>query len=594
MKAIILAADGKTFNIKGEDVPKCFLPINENLTILERQIRILNFYGFFDSEIIIVIGSKGSWSKDNISEKVHNLNANILVNEENLKQGNKYSLLIALNAIEDQEVLIIDGDLVFESIIIEKLLNSRNDNILLTRNMLNPQESGSKVLCQDNRVVEVGKDIEGGMFPWAIYSGIAKISNRTLKDLKLALYKETNYDMVDGIKDILKDNNFIALDYLDLVYGNATKEQNNKLVGGSYANLRCKLIVKKEARNEGKEKLSNEIKWLLDLPAELKTYFPEVLNYKISNEVTWFEMPYYSGKNLRELIMLGEFDAKNTVNFLERLLDWMFKKIYSRRIGKAPKNWVYIKHIARVNQRLIEACQKSLTIAKMIKSDYIVLNGTKYRNIPELFLKITKRPSLIDALTPEALSMVHGDLHFQNILIEPGNNQEFLLADPRGEIEGSDIYYDMGKLWHSFNGKYDFLHTDQFVVDLKWREDTDILEANLELTNKSAMLTYDEICKRMEELLTRYEYIKNDPYWHMKTLFAEVSHFSSVMPFHIKGNGDDRRAIAMYLTAVKLINQFYDNFQIENWKEEITFYNVNSVEDYNMMMNSMDMGGGLV
>jgi hypothetical protein len=57
------------------------------------------------------------------------------------------------------------------------------------------------------------------------------------------------------------------------------------------------------------------------------------------------------------------------------------------------------------------------------------------------------------------LKRIHGDLHFQNILIgkEPS---DFLLADPRGDLEGLDIYYDLGKLWHSFNGKYDLIHTD--------------------------------------------------------------------------------------------------------------------------------------
>ena len=39
--------------------------------------------------------------------------------------------------------------------------------------------------------------------------------------------------------------------------------------------------------------------------------------------------------------------------------------------------------------------------------------------------------------------MIHGDLHFQNILIDL-SKQSFILADPRGEAKGSTL-----KIWHS-------------------------------------------------------------------------------------------------------------------------------------------------
>ena len=62
-------------------------------------------------------------------------------------------------------------------------------------------------------------------------------------------------------------------------------------------------------------------------------------------------------------------------------------------------------------------------------------------------------------MVPKSLYQIHGDLHFQNILVGD-SSKNFILADPRGDKEGSDIFYDMGKLWHSFNGKYDLIHTD--------------------------------------------------------------------------------------------------------------------------------------
>ena len=80
---------------------------------------------------------------------------------------------------------------------------------------------------------------------------------------------------------------------------------------------------------------------------------------------------------------------------------------------------------------------------------------------------IVERSKLTNEMAPKALRMIHGDLHFQNILIDFGNKRKFVLADPRGELGGSDIYYDLGKLWHSCNALYDFIHTDMFDISVK-------------------------------------------------------------------------------------------------------------------------------
>lgn len=67
---------------------------------------------------------------------------------------------------------------------------------------------------------------------------------------------------------------------------------------------------------------------------------------------------------------------------------------------------------------------------------------------------------MYNCFTPQELVMIHGDFHFQNILISD-DYSDFVIADPRGELAGSDIFYDFGKLWHSFDGKYDLIHTKQ-------------------------------------------------------------------------------------------------------------------------------------
>lgn len=216
------------------------------------------------------------------------------------------------------------------------------------------------------------------------------------------------------------------------------------------------------------------------------------------------------------------------------------------------------KHIDRVLSRLVEISDKSETLKRLVNCDRIVINGTEYRNIKEIFEEIRGRKSFIKSVNPRDLVMIHGDLHFQNILIYSGTDTGFILVDPRGERKGSDIYYDMGKLWHSFHGKYDFIHTDQFKLSLSF--DNGIADANYRITNTFIERVYDEIYEKFLKMVTKYDFIRNDADWEMKALFAEAAHFCSVSTFHIGKTETSDRPVVLYLVGVRLINEFYDKY----------------------------------
>ena len=120
MKAIILAADNNEFYMDGKNVPKCFLPLNKNITIIERQIRILNLLGFSKDDILLVVGSLGPWKNDKVKNKLSEIDATIIINKETKNLGNFFSLILAFNKINKDDIIIMDGDLVFEKKIIDK------------------------------------------------------------------------------------------------------------------------------------------------------------------------------------------------------------------------------------------------------------------------------------------------------------------------------------------------------------------------------------------------------------------------------------------------------------------------------------------
>lgn len=528
------------------------------MTVLERQISLLNVNGISNEDICILFGSEGIWEVD----AVKNITENIRIKKIFTERNNVISQEIFKDAFFDDETIIIDGNQVFDIAILSRLKRYKHDNVFVVKKMINPDNTDHIIELDGNKIKAVTSP-NLMSFPWIEFSGIARLSSKAMNKLKDIIIAPMPF--LEAIKCLLNEVELISIDYEDLLYGRLNGGHSNELTGGSYANLNYRLVVKKKAQGEGREKLINEIKWLLDLPKELKPYFSEVLEYDIESPEVYFDVPYYGSRNLREHIFDGHFDANAVISFLEKLLDWMFENVYSRKFSKAPSDWVEQKHIRRVLDRLPVCAKRSEALGKLINAKTIEINGIRYRNIREIFAEIEKNKYFIDVINPKDLIMIHGDLHFQNILIYSNNDKGFMLVDPRGELNGSDLYYDMGKLWHSFHGKYDFVHSDQFKLNLSWNNDIPII--NYELTNKFSVNVYDEIYRKFPKLITKYDAIKNDPHWEMKALFAEASDFCSVSIFHIGKTSNAERTIVLYLIGVQLINEFYEKYLVNNnWK----------------------------
>jgi hypothetical protein len=549
MKALILANLGQGHYNDGEIVPSCFLPLYNKMTVIERQISLLNINGFTDDDICVLFGTGGIWDVESVKRRIDRIGTKKLFVPKNnvLKE-----CIFESSFFRGEDILIIEGNCVFDIATIVRLRRFHEKNVLVLTDLLEPDGIKQMVAVDEDTVVAV-RNTELITFPWTAFAGLAKLSAGTVDRLKAV--STCSRPFLDAVDDVLKDCELKAVKYDDLINGNLNGNYSSELTGGSYAKINFRLIVRKDGTGEGRAKLINEIKWLLSLPQELKPYFSEVLEYDIESDNVYYNVPYYGSRNLREHIFDGHLDADATCAFLENLLDWMFANVYSRKISETPDNWIMDKHIKRVLDRLPECTKKAPDLGKIIAADRVVINGVEYKNAKELFTRLANMTDFVRRLQPKELVMIHGDLHFQNILLYNGTDTGFILVDPRGERLGSDIYYDLGKLWHSFHAKYDFMHTDQFKYTLSWDKGTPI--ADFTLTNSFAEGVYDEIHEKFLRLIQKYDFIKNDPDWEMKGLFAEAAHLCSVSTFHIGKTKTADRAIVMYLTGVKLINEFF-------------------------------------
>jgi len=187
MKAIILAAgQGIRLGNDFSEQPKCLLNIGDK-TILEKQVVTLSNIGVKD--ISVVIGAKGScWSQKsyNIVKKTC---GKVIINFDNDITYNAYSAYLAFQQSEPDDILLMDGDVVFNVELITKILSSKYNNVMISKIAENKREVGCRLISDDtNQLVHIGKNIIDIKFPWDIYSSIIKIKKESFS----SFYKQLN------------------------------------------------------------------------------------------------------------------------------------------------------------------------------------------------------------------------------------------------------------------------------------------------------------------------------------------------------------------------------------------------------------------
>ena len=157
MRAIILAAgSGLRLGQHTKDVPKALLDLNGK-SILERQISLLREHGV--NEIFVVTGYK--------REKYVLKNVEYIFNPRYSETEQLASMMVARTKIFD-DVLIIFGDIIFDSQILQQILAS-NDDIAIAIDLDweksynerpdNPKSLADKVLINQKKILRISAKV---------------------------------------------------------------------------------------------------------------------------------------------------------------------------------------------------------------------------------------------------------------------------------------------------------------------------------------------------------------------------------------------------------------------------------------------------
>lgn len=307
-------------------------------------------------------------------------------------------------------------------------------------------------------------------------------------------------------------------------------------------------ILKKSSKN--KQKLIDEIKWYLKLPENIQYLAPRIYKYSLEPNSPYVSMEFYGYHTLHESFLYGELSIIRWREIFKKLLfiikDMEQYKVTSQRsiLEESMKKIYILKTQKRLNE-----LRNNKQFSPFF-SDNIIINDVRYNSLDYYLMLL---PKLIDDIIIKNynnnFNIIHGDLCFANILLE--DNYNFMrLIDPRGSFGNFDIYgdsnYELAKLLHSLEGKYDFIIEDMFDINVN----KTTIKLNIFDKNTYILEIFKEIfSEKLNNIL--------------KIRLIESTLFLSMLPLH---SDYPKRQFAMLSVGIMLLESVLKEYENENYE----------------------------
>ena len=278
-------------------------------------------------------------------------------------------------------------------------------------------------------------------------------------------------------------------------------------------------------------------------------YFPRVFdNGKTEKNEVYVELEYINYSNLSDkMIYSNNVDVDEWTSISNQL----YNVLYSFRNVTSDNGLNYDDSFQKmyIDKTLNEFKKLSDSDAffnKLTSISNITINGIRYKNfniIKEEIVNLIKK-----RLLNGDVKVIHGDFCFGNILSSVNLNKDITslrLIDPRGSWGNFGIFgdprYDIAKLYHSFDGCYEYITNDKFTL-----EQVNENSYNFSFSNNN-MIPIAKILK--DNCIDKFP---NDP---IEYELIQGLIFIGMCARHYDSK---QRQIIMYLTGVKILNNILE------------------------------------
>lgn len=264
-------------------------------------------------------------------------------------------------------------------------------------------------------------------------SGSRILINDVKLDIKPTAYS-INISRNCGIHDTIIKNEKIEI--LEVLKGNSfsqtlvVKDEKNIFVR--------KYILKKKETKRHYNKLKRQYYDLRRMNSYSKYICPNVIDEVEEDYIYWYDLDYL--ENYRQLTLKDE-------KILFNLLDRLNKDIYCTKKINPDNNWIneYFQNKIKIDTYV----SLDPLLYTLFSSDTIIINNKEYIGYHKIFERID-----LKKYNPMYLSVIHGDLTFENILYNEESNDVKII-----DLDGSDfldaIELDLGKLLQSYLSRYE-------------------------------------------------------------------------------------------------------------------------------------------
>lgn len=464
MNIVIVAGGLGTRFGKLSIFPKILLPSYTEDSILKED------YNYFKGNNIYLIINEKFYDMVNNFITVNNININII---KSSKTSGSYNTLKEVKEyLPKEDILFLWSDLVLskEKNIVDIINKNNNDNIIFT------SDGSYRYIFENNQIIETKEN--NGNIPGIYYF-------KKLPDFEIE-NKKINFDLVDYIKEDLKNQNYLKIDLNNIIEYKDLKTYKKYLKNYNPNNTQTRffnnLNIDKNKNTITKKAIDKNYYNLIDREIDWYNHY-EILDKEQLNNREYSRMVpkiLSTDKDKHEFTMEFLKDYISLNSFLETEKDISkIKEIY-HNIKINLENRLHVPYDVNYNTIFGEDLYQEI-VKKIIKRceniKYMLINYDKDKTYNLLnkacdFLYDSEKKSKNYNKDYNTIKyyFFHGDLNGSNIMVNP-NSLEVKFIDPRGYFGNTKMIgwknYEYAKLIYSLSG-YDNFNLKKQIYGETW------------------------------------------------------------------------------------------------------------------------------